>query len=138
MRFHRRFARGDRAAAVVEFALVVPLFVTLVWGLIMFSRAYTRLNALHSALREGARQLAADQYADSARRQGLAKARMSTFSTAFGFPIDTSRVVITYTAGAPNVTVSVTNYPLFTGLNFIGNLQALTVTRSVVFRHEWS
>jgi Flp pilus assembly protein TadG len=138
MRFHRRFARGDRAAAVVEFALVVPLFVTLVWGVIMFSRAYTRMNALHSALREGARQLAADQYADSTRRQNLAKARMYQFSQAFGFPIDTSQVAIAYVAGGPTVTVSVTNYPLFTGLNFIGNLQALQVTRSVIFRHEWA
>lgn len=138
MRFHRRFAKGDRAAAVVEFALVVPLFVTLVWGVIMFSRAYTRLNALHSALREGARMLAADQYADSVTHQNQAKARMYTFSQAFGFPIDTSQVTITYVPLGPNVTVSVTNYPLFTGLNFIGNLQALQVTRSVIFRHEWS
>lgn len=138
MRFHRRFAKGDRAAAVVEFALVVPLFVTLVWGMIMFSRAYTRLNALHSALREGARMLAADKDADQVSHQTLAKARMLSFSQAFGFPIDTSQVTITYTLGGPNVTVGVTNYPLFTGLNFIGNLQALTVTRSVIFRHEWS
>jgi Flp pilus assembly protein TadG len=138
MRFHQRFARGDRAAAVVEFALVVPLFVTLVWGTIMFSRAYTRLNALHSALREGARQLAADQYADSANHQVAAKVRMRNFSQAFGFPIDTSRVNITYVAGGADVTVGVTNYPLFAGLNFIGNLQALTVTRSVIFRHEYA
>lgn len=138
MRFHRRFAKGDRAAAVVEFALVVPLFVTLVWGVIMFSRAYTRLNALHSALREGARMLAADQYADSLTHQNAAKARMRSFSQAFGFPIDTSRVTITYVPNGADVTVSVTNYPLFTGLNFIGNLQGLQVTRSVIFRHEWS
>lgn len=138
MRFHQRFARGDRAAAVVEFALVVPLFVTLVWGTIMFSRAYTRLNALHSALREGARQLAADQYADSLTHQTAAKGRMRQFSTAFGFPIDTSQVSISYTPGGADVTVSVTNYPLFAGLNFIGNMQALTVSRSVIFRHEYA
>jgi Flp pilus assembly protein TadG len=138
VRILKRFLRRERAAAIVEFALVVPLFVTLVWGVIMFSRAYTRLNALHSSLREGARFLAAEQYADSAVYQNAAKARMYTFSQAFGFPIDTSRVTITYVAGGPDVTVSVTNYPLFTGLNFIGNLQAIQVTRSVVFRHEWA
>ena len=138
MRFLKRFLRRQRAIAIVEFALVVPLFVTLVWGVIMFSRAYTRLNALHATLREGARTLAADQYADSASRQTVAKVRMSNFSTAFGYTIDTSRVVITFVIGGPNVTVAVTNYPLFAGLGFLGNLQSLTVTRAVIFRHEWA
>lgn len=138
MRFLRQLRKGDRAAAVVEFALVVPLFVTLVWGLIMFSRAYTRLNALHSGLREGARVLSTAPAPDSTVYQNAAKARIRQFSVAFGFPIDTSQVTITYVIGQPDITVGVTNYPLFSGLNFIGNLQSLTVTRAVVFRHEWS
>ena len=137
MRLIKRFLRRERAAAVVEFALVVPIFVTLVWGVIMFSRAYTRLNALNSTLREGARMGATLQFPDSAVYQTQMKARMRTFSTAFGFPIDTAQVTITHVPGTEDVTVSVTNYQLFTGLNFIGGLQSLTVSRSVVFRHEW-
>ena len=39
MTFFRRFLKRDRAAAVVEFALVVPLFVVLVTGIIMWWRA---------------------------------------------------------------------------------------------------
>ena len=128
----------ERGAAIVEFALVVPLFVTLVLGVIMFSRAYTRLNALHTALREGGRMAAADQYADSLTHQRTIKAHMRNFSSAFGFPIDTSLVAITYSAGAPSVTVGVTNYPIFAGLTGLWGMQGITVTRSVVFRHEWS
>ena len=116
----------------------MPLFVVLVAGIIMFSRAYTRLNALNSALRDGARMAAADQFPDSVTRQTVIKGRMHQFSSAFGFPIDTSQVTITYTPGGPDVTVSVTNYPLFAGMNFFGNLQSILVTRSVVFRHEWA
>jgi hypothetical protein len=138
MTFFRRFVKRDRAAAVVEFALVVPLFVLLVTGIIMFSRAYTRLNALNAALRDGARMAAADQYPDSVVRQTVIKGRMHQFSSAFGFPIDTSQVTITYVPFGADVTVSVTNYPLFAGMNFLGGLQNIQVSRSVVFRHEWA
>jgi Flp pilus assembly protein TadG len=138
MRTLKRFFGRERGAAIVEFALVVPLFVMLVWGLIMFSRAYTRLNALNSSLREGARTAAALQFPDSASYQAIIKGRVYQFSTAFGFPIDTSQVTITYVPGGPDVTLSVTNYQLFAGLNFLGGLQNLTVSRSVVFRHEWA
>lgn len=134
----RRLTGDNRGTAIVEFALVVPLFVTLVLGTMMFSQAYTRLNALNSALREGARMASAMQYPDSASYQALAKDRMHQFSTAYGFPIDTSQVAITHVPGGPDVTVSVTNYPLFTGLNFLGGLQSMTVSRSVVFRHEFA
>jgi Flp pilus assembly protein TadG len=138
MRRWKQLIRGERAGAIVEFALVVPLFVTLVWGTIMFSRAYTRLNALHTALREGARMAAADQYADSATHIVSVKGRMANFSTAFGFTIDTSQVTVAYVPGGADVTVSVTNYPIFSGLNFLGGLQSITVSRSVVFRHEFA
>ena len=138
MNILRRFHKRDRAAAIVEFALVVPFFVLLVTGIIMFSRAYTRLNALNAALRDGARMAAADQYADTPARQDVFKAKMYQFSSAFGFPIDTSQVTITYTAGDEDVTVSVTNYPLFAGMTFLGGLQNILVSRSVVFRHEWA
>jgi hypothetical protein len=70
-------------------------------------------------------------------RQQLSRS-MLQFSSAFGFPIDTSFVTITYIPGGPDVTVGVTNYPLFAGMNFLGGLQNIQVTRAVVFRHEWS
>lgn len=145
MTFLRRFLKRDRAAAIVEFALVVPLFVLLVTGVIMFSRAYTRLNALNASLRDGARMAAAEQFPDLVPVQTKIKTRMYQFSSAFGFPIDTTRVTITYTppsgsppTGGQDVTVSVANYPLFAGMNFLGGLQNILVTRSVVFRHEWA
>ena len=49
-------------------------------------------------------------------------------------PIDTSRVTVT--TGTNSVTVAVTAYPLFSGLQFIGNLQGITVSRSAIFRLE--
>ena len=44
-----------RGAVIVEFALVVPFLALIVFGVIDFSRAYGQMNALDSAIREGAR-----------------------------------------------------------------------------------
>ena len=48
----------DRGAAVVEFALVLPVLVLFVFGIIEFGRAYNARIELTSAVREGARALA--------------------------------------------------------------------------------
>lgn len=58
-------ARGDRGAALVEFAIVVPLFFLLVFGIMEFGWAfYQHLDVRHGA-REGAR-LAAVNYKTTA------------------------------------------------------------------------
>ncbi len=48
----RKQARGQ---ALVEFALVLPVFVLLVFGALEFGRAYYDMHLLTSAAREGAR-----------------------------------------------------------------------------------
>ncbi len=48
--------RGRSGQAVVEFALVLPVFVLLVFGAIEFGRAYYSLHLLTNAAREGARR----------------------------------------------------------------------------------
>ena len=47
--------RNDRGAAAVEFALVVPILLMLVFGAIEYGRIYSELEVLESAAREGAR-----------------------------------------------------------------------------------
>jgi Flp pilus assembly protein TadG len=44
-----------KAQAVVEFALVLPVFLLLLMGAVEFGRAYLRLHLLTNAAREGAR-----------------------------------------------------------------------------------
>jgi Flp pilus assembly protein TadG len=51
-------SRDDRGAAMVEFAIVLPLLLVLVMGIIEFGRAYNTQVAIQSAAREGARELA--------------------------------------------------------------------------------
>ncbi len=53
-----RHIRGDfnrRGQAVVEFALILPLFLLLVFGAIEFGRVMVRIHLLTNAAREGAR-----------------------------------------------------------------------------------
>lgn len=51
----RRLARRDDGAVMVEFALVMPLLLLLVFGILDLGRALFMLNDLKSAVREGAR-----------------------------------------------------------------------------------
>lgn len=53
----RQNAEGEqrRGAAVVEFALVAPLFFLLVFGVVEFGQAFMVSQLLNSAAREGAR-----------------------------------------------------------------------------------
>src|SRR5215469_7690593 len=54
-------ASSDRGAAAVEFALLLPLLVLIVFGVIDFGRAINAQITLTQAAREGARALALGQ-----------------------------------------------------------------------------
>lgn len=47
--------RGERGASAVEFALVLPLLVLFLFGILQFGIAFTRTQGMEAAAREGAR-----------------------------------------------------------------------------------
>jgi Flp pilus assembly protein TadG len=47
--------RNERGAAAVEMAIVLPILILLVFGIIEFSIAFNHKQGLHAAAREGAR-----------------------------------------------------------------------------------
>lgn len=49
---------SERGAAAVEFAIVVPVLITLLLGIMEFSRAYNAQASLSAAAREGVRVMA--------------------------------------------------------------------------------
>ncbi len=55
MRCRTRMHPRDEGAAAVEFALVLTLFLTLVFGIIQYSFYFFQMQATTSAAREGAR-----------------------------------------------------------------------------------
>ena len=52
---HRRGQPADTGASAVEFALVVPLLLLLVFGIIQFGMTFGQILALNNASRQGAR-----------------------------------------------------------------------------------
>jgi Flp pilus assembly protein TadG len=50
--------RDDRGAVMVEFAIVVPVLLLILLGIIEFGRAYNTQVSIQAAAREGARELA--------------------------------------------------------------------------------
>ena len=83
----------DRGAAAVEFALVMPLLLLLVFGIIDFARAYNMQLALTQAAREGVRSVALRDGTDAAQRTRNA-----------AFPVTGITVGITGCPTTPNPT----------------------------------
>jgi len=63
----RRLWGDDRGAAAVEFALVFPLLVVLLFGIVEFGSIYNAQVMITGAAREGARTMAVTGSAASAR-----------------------------------------------------------------------
>jgi len=57
----------ERGAAVVEFALIVPILITLVIGIAEFAHAYYLQTTVSAAAREGVRSMAVGKDAAAAR-----------------------------------------------------------------------
>jgi len=55
---------GEKGASVVEFAIILPLLIILVFGIFQFGIAYNSYIALTHAAREGARLAAVGLYED--------------------------------------------------------------------------
>ena len=55
MLHQRRPARAERGAAALEFALVLPLLIVLVFGMVDCGWAINRYSVLNNAVREGVR-----------------------------------------------------------------------------------
>ena len=53
-----RIRRDDRGAVMVEFAIVLPVLLLILLGIVEFGRAYNAQVSIQAAAREGARELA--------------------------------------------------------------------------------
>jgi len=135
----RRRLVARRGAVIVEFALVVPFLALIVFGVIDFSRAYGQMNALDSAIREGARYGSKwKNYAIGDYRTAV-KDKVQSYATTYGFNgLDLTKVSVN-TGGTNNeyITVTVTAHPIpLATLSRFMPVPPLTLTRSVTFRWE--
>lgn len=123
---------------MVEMAIVLPIFLLLVWGVIDFGRLLFTANSMASAVREGARQAAV--LADPVASQAVVKTRVKNAFTPFGSPAITDAEISIDVATVPgSVIVKVTNYPWPTLTPLASLLGAnISITRQATFRLERS
>ena len=135
----RRFMRDERGATVVEFAMVAPLFLLIVFAAIDVGRAYYTVNQLATAVREGARYAAMQRYPVENIAAVRDRVREAAPSLG-GAPIADDRIEVVI-GGAPpqvmTVTVRVRDYPLRFVTPFgavVG--KSLVLTREATFLWE--
>jgi len=123
---------------MVEMAIVLPIFLLLVWGVIDLGRLMFTANSMASAVREGARQAAV--MADPVASQAVVKARVDSAFTAFGGPaITDAEISVDVTSVPGSVIVKVTNYP-WPPITPLASLlgASVNITRQATFRLERS
>lgn len=104
-----RWSTGDtdrrRGAAVVEMAVVSPLLLTLIFGVIEFGNSFMVRQILTNAAREGVRVAAIQPVADNDEIRQAVRDAMSEVS---GIPLPDGNIEIThwckYADGTPNFT----------------------------------
>jgi Flp pilus assembly protein TadG len=116
----------DGGASAVEFALVLPLLVLLVFGIFEFGRAFSIQVQLSGAAREGARVMAIQDDAAAARDATRDAA------PAIGAPLTDGEITVGACSPGDPVTVTASrainfNIPLFNAGTF--NLQGVGVMR---------
>jgi Flp pilus assembly protein TadG len=106
-----RVGRDERGQALVEFALILPIILLLVVGMLEFARAWNLHQVMTDAAREGARRaVLADTKAVNGQTQDSVKAAMWYRLAQFGY--DPSKATMTITplaqwkATGENITVN--------------------------------
>lgn len=96
-----RAARGDEGASAVEMALVLPILVLLVFGIISFGTLFAQQLALNNGVRQGARLVVvAGSPTTQTCSQAVQAVRDST-GPAIAMDTDDVNVVVTRTGSTP-------------------------------------
>jgi Flp pilus assembly protein TadG len=132
---------GEAGAAAVEFALVAPLLVLLICGIIDLGRAYATLNQLAASAREGARLAAVLPDPESSAHVKQVRNTVLAFSQGQlgGSKIRAETIEVDLQTSSGTVTVTVHDYPfqLITPLAaFIKSDRTIPITRRATFRWE--
>ena len=116
----------DRGASAVEFALVLPILLLLVLGIIEFGRAYHLQTTLSNAARDGVRVMALENSVSKARSTAKASAKpLNLTDSDMKFTNELGRPLDDCTAASEPGTVSMTiEYPfsLVSGFLPIGDI----------------
>ena len=147
MKITRRFRglkgiRSERAAALVEFALVVPLLMLMMCATIDFGLAVYTLNNLTAAVREGGRYGATlDNTTWNSNGSTLVSDRVYAYIVGMNNGLTAAQTKALISASKDNagiITVKITGYPYrpVTPLAIAFGLQTISLNRTAIFRWE--
>jgi len=131
---HDRLARrlgSERGAVAVEFALVVPLMLVLLFSIVSVSRAFQVQATLTAAAREAARTMAIQN------DYSAAQAAAVTTASAASLPLSAGSVSISPTSctgAAPTQNITVTITSAFQPAGSFAGGKSFTITSKAVFR----
>lgn len=137
----RRFARERDAGPIVEFAVVVPVLLLLLFGIVDFAQAFGQRNNLIAAVREGARFAASNS--DPCNNQTAIRnqvTRYFTNVTGSALPVTptiafTPANVCTTPRNVEAIMVCIRTFPVSSTVLRLIN-RTLTLQASAVFRWE--
>lgn len=129
-----RFLRDERGAVALEFALVIPFMMLVVFGIIDMSRIYYTLNEMSSAVREGARYAAVleDPTAGEADVKRVVRSMAYTFG---GDSLTDADVTLDFNGSIVTVKARYVFKPVTPLLDLV-DLAELPIERQAVFRWE--
>lgn len=78
-RFWKRFARETQAGPIVEFAIIVPVLLLLLLGIVEFARAYFLRNTVVAGVRDAGRMLSVAKNPCDATTQAQARGRVRSY-----------------------------------------------------------
>jgi Flp pilus assembly protein TadG len=137
-----RAIRNERGAALVEFALVVPLLMMMMCATIDFGLAVFTLNNLTAAVREGGRYAATIPKPGPVANDTLVRNRVWKYIMGMNNGLNEAQTKALITVSTPdgegNITVQITGYPYrpLTPLSTLFGLGTITLNRKAVFRFE--
>ncbi len=116
---------------MVEFALILPFLLIIIWGIVDISRAFQTIDSLTSAVREGARAAAvSSSRPDTGTTAAGIQALVVTDFTPLGAPLSPDSVSVTW----DGVQVTVKADYSFESLTPL--LWDMTISRTAVMRWE--
>src|SRR5690349_12508836 len=138
-----RGMQSERGAALVEFALVVPLLMMMMCATIDFGLAVYTLNNLTAAVREGGRYgatLDAGTWSTDATTRVSDRVYNYIVGMNNGLTAAQTKALISVNKDATTgiITVSITGYPYkpLTPLSVVFGLRTISLNRTAIFRWE--
>lgn len=129
MKKHFQYFKSQRGQSLTEFALVIPIFVIVLCGIVEFSRMYETANVITSAARAGARVAAVTNpsvtQATNAARAVLTAANIYNASVSVSGPNSSNQVTVTVRLSYQPVAGSI-----------LPGVSGLTISRSSVMYWE--